>query len=428
MRLIDTIQRAGKSLKQAKARTLLTSLAIGVGAFTIVLSLAMGAGGRDYASDLISANTNEREIYIQAKQETDSDPSAPKEYTDDPTVNYGGGFNMRLLGEKDIDKIASIKGVESVLPYYNVTLKYVTAEDANKYMIGAETYNAMINLEYVAGDGDSLKPGEVIIPDSLREVLGFDTAKDAVGKMVQLAINSTDPALSTTGETLHDFKVAAVNKPSSLAVADGSGSVRLHQDDAKWLYEAINDGLPNQNTYISATAIIDDKAEAGEVKNAINEAGKYDAQTAEDAMSFLFQFINILQWILIGFGALAVLTSVFGIINTQYISVLERTSQIGLMKALGMKRRDVGRLFKLEAAWIGFLGGSLGAILAVIVGTAANPWISQSLNLGENRLIIFEPLSIVVVVIGLMLVSVVAGIFPARKAAKLDPIEALRTE
>src|SRR5690606_22129279 len=155
------------------------------------------AGGRDYASDLISANTNEREIYIQAKQETDSDPSAPKEYTDDPTVNYGGGFNMRLLGEKDIDKIASIKGVESVLQYYNVTLKYVTAEYANKYMIGAETYNAMINLEYVAGDGDSLKPGEVIIPDSLREVLGFDTAKDAVGKMVQLAINSTDPALST---------------------------------------------------------------------------------------------------------------------------------------------------------------------------------------------------------------------------------------
>lgn len=428
MKITDITRRAGRSLKQAKARTLLTSLAIGVGAFTIVLSLAVGAGGRDYASDLISANTNEREIYIQAKQDNDTDPSAPKEYNDDPMVNYGGGFSMRLLGEKDIDKIAKVDGVESVLPYYNVTLKYVTAEGAKKYTVGAETYNAMIKLEFVAGSGDDLKPGRVIIPDSLRKVLGFKSAKQAVGKNVQLVIDTIDLVRGVQEEKVYDFEVAAVNKPSSLAMADGSGSIRLHKDDARILYEAINEGQSSQKIYIAATALVDKDSDPEEVKEAINKAGKYDAQTAEDAMSFLFQFINVLQWILIGFGALAVLTSVFGIINTQYISVLERTSQIGLMKALGMRRRDVGRLFKLEAAWIGFLGGSLGAALAIVLGTAANPWISDSLSLGENRLIIFEPLSVVAVVIGLTFVSVAAGIMPARKAAKLDPIEALRTE
>src|SRR5690606_8264161 len=101
---------------------------------------------------------------------------------------------------------------------------------------------------------------------------------------------------------------------------------------------------------------------------------------------------------------------------------------IGLMKALGMRRRDVGRLFKVEAAWIGFLGGLIGTLLAIGAGVLLNPWISDTLSLGEMHLLIFDPISGAIVVIGLMIVSVVSGILPARKASKLDPIEALRTE
>ncbi len=425
MKVTDTIRRAGRSLRNAKARTLLTSLAIGVGAFTITLSLAAGTGGKQYAEDIVTSNTNVRELYVQPKQENQGDPSQPKEYTDDPTISYGGGFSMKLLQQSDVDKIAAIDGVKDVTPIYNVSAKYVTRDGEKRYQTGVEVFTGTIKQEYVAGNGQDVTGSDVVIPDAYREALGFKSADAAIGQTIDVAIATTIPGVS---DKVFQLKIVGVTKKSALASVGGASGLQATRDVVKDMYKYNQQGTPIENAYMGATVLAETEGDVDNIKSAINSKG-YDAQTAEDLMGFIFQFINVLQGILIGFGALAVLTSVFGIINTQYISVLERTQQIGLMKALGMRRRDVGRLFKFEAAWIGFLGGAIGSGLAYAAGMAANPWIRDVLTLGDKtNLLIFEPWVFAVVIIGLMLVSVGAGILPARKAAKLDPIEALRTE
>lgn len=431
MKLLDTVRRAGRSLRQAKARTLLTSLAIAVGAFTITLSLAAGAGGRQYTEDLVSANTNVRELQIQQKQPVpdglaSSSQSTPQEYREDASFKtFGAGYTYKQLTQADIDKIAAVDGVESVQPAYTLDAKYVTRPGQKKYQAMVNMFNQGIQQEYVAGSADSMPKNGVVITEEYRNVLGFTNDQAAIGQTIDLVASRDTPTGSE--EKTFQLVVVAVYKSSLLSFTNGT-ALQLSPDVAKQLYDFTTEGQPSHGQYFVAGVRTKANVSIDDMKAKLSDMG-YDVRTAKDLMGAMFNFINVLQGILLGFGGLAVLTSIFGIINTQYISVLERTQQIGLMKALGMRRRDVGRLFKLEAAWIGFLGGAIGSVLAIVAGVIANPFITKALTLEEGtRLLIFEPFSVVIVVGGLMLVAITAGILPARKAAKLDPIEALRTE
>lgn len=421
MKMIDIVRRAGRSLRQAKARTLLTSLAIGVGAFTITLSLAGGQGGREYADAIVKSNTDVREITVtQATQDVNS---GIQEYNGGVSGGSPFGSAIDPVTLDDIAKMKTIANVTEVVPNYSPAVNYITTEGQKKYQATVSTHSPSVSLEYAAGavDGE-LAANEIILAEDYATALGFTQPADAIGKVVTIGYKN----VVTQKESTTKYTVRAVSSKSGLAFRS-QGSLLVSTSAAKELYETINKGSPTYGQFFIVAVRADEPENAEAIKQALIDKG-YEAQTAADILGTVNTFINVLLGVLLGFGALAVLTSVFGIINTQYISVLERTQQIGLMKALGMSGRDVGLLFVFEAAWIGFLGGAIGALLAVVAGSVANPVISKTLGLDDIYLLQFVPWQILVMVISLVVISIVAGIFPSRKASRLDPIEALRTE
>ena len=433
MRRIDIIRRAGKNLRLAKKRTILTSLAIAVGATTVAVAIAAAKGGNAYVESLANKIGDQRALVVIRAVKA-RDPYAPNKISttreDFEKTQTEESIKSRIISKEDLSKISKVKGVRKVLPATPVNAETVRIENGEKYDVGVATKNDEQDMELSAGTLDKnnqIDAGKIVAPKAYVEVLGGKKPEDIIGKKVILEFKDSKGQIFEK-----TFEIQAVDAGKTETTFSYRGNFWIENSDGLAIATKQNDRDPQ---FYSLSVTTDGSRTVDEIKKdilALNGGSYYDVSTFADDKAIVQAGINAISAGLAGFGFLTLLAAVFGIINTQYISVLERTSQIGLMKSLGMRKSDVSKLFRYEAALIGLIGGVIGVVVAYGV-TFLNPVIKNALKLQnaagvDTNLLQPHWLAWILLVFVLMIISILSGYLPARKAAKMNPIEALRTE
>ena len=433
MRRVDIIRRAGKSLRLAKKRTILTSLAIAVGATTVAVAIAAAKGGNAYVESLANKIGDQRALTVIRAVKA-RDPYAPNKISttreDFERTQAEESIKSRIISKEDLNKISKVKGVRKASPAIPVSAETVRIENGEKYAVGVATKNDEQEMELSAGKLDKnnrIDAGKIVAPKAYVEVLGGKKPEDIIGKKVILEFKDSKGQIFEK-----TFEIQAVDAGKTETTFNYQGNFWIENSDGLAIATKQNEGDPQ---FYSLSVTTDGSRTVDEIKKdilALNGGSYYDVSTFADEKAIVQAGINAISAGLAGFGFLTLLAAVFGIINTQYISVLERTSQIGLMKSLGMRKSDVSKLFRYEAALIGLIGGIIGIVVAYGI-TFLNPVIKNALKLQNTAGVdtnLLQPnwLAWVLLVIVLMIISILSGYLPARKAAKMNPIEALRTE
>ncbi|MDZ5143120.1 ABC transporter permease [Microbacterium testaceum] len=430
MKTLDLVGTAVANTFRSKTRTILTVLAIFVGAFTLTITNGLGTGINAFIDSTVSAMGASDALTV-TKTSTDATAStAPQKYDPDAISSGrqagppGTTGEVTALTDQDITALAAVPGIAKVAPVKSVTIDYVQAPGGDPYVARAGSLVAGQTPQMGAGvaPDDGSQALQVALPDALVEPMGFADAAAAVGATVTIAV--TDPI-----RTQHTVEATVTGVTEEAFGSTTTLTTNAALENA--LSAAQNTGVPADqlDRYASASATMAAGANVTDVKAALTDAG-YTGTTVADQLGTFEAVINGIVLVLNAFAIIALLAASFGIVNTLLMSVQERTREIGLMKAMGMGSGRVFSLFSLEAIFIGLLGSALGAVVAIGAGTAVSAQLATSLfsDLPGLQLIAFDPVSIVVTTLAVMGIAFLAGTLPAARAARADPVESLRYE
>jgi len=429
MRTKDLVATAISNTFRSKLRTTLTVLAIFVGAFTLTLTNAVGAGVSQYVDAQVgSLGAPDVFIITQANDQTVAGDGPIKYDSSSASVSSQQGppgTTTKALTKADLTTIGDTTGIVSVDPIRAVQTDYIQFKSGTQYEFSINPTSAVTTADLTAGaqlDG-AASDAQVVLPDSFVSPLGFTSAEHAVGSSVSIGITDILGAKHTV-----DATVVGVSLESLLATGAGANDAlisKLADAQAGGIETAVTSygvAVAHFKTTLSADGITALKAHLAK--------GGYTASTIEDQLGAVQTVINGIVGVLNAFAVIALIAAAFGIINTLLMSVQERTREIGLMKAMGMSGGKVYTLFSLEAIFIGFLGSAIGAGVAVGLGSALSAVLSQGFlsGLPGLNILLFEPLSVAFVIGLVMLIAFLSGTLPAQRAARQNPIESLRYE
>ena len=474
MSFLDILHLALRNLRQAKLRATLTTMGVIVGVSVIVTMVSFGLGlqgnmlERFKALDLF----NEVQVFGQGLSSlVGANRQGPRDEGDRSTRRERTA--TRILDDAGVKEIAAIPGVMYVEPSVAFGA-YVRTNDKvlTQTVGGTNVPNVSTRFQHFAAGGmiSSATADEAVVTERFIRDFGFAQPADAIGKTLELlappsnkeeeeetpnffGIPLDDPGLDeSTAVEVRRFKIAGVL--GELKEGAGQGGLRGMMPGARvyiplevahrWTLthrgpmsqvalalarEQGNLGEGQTEGYDAAVVRVTDPKYLTEVRSKITALGfgSFSIVDELDQIRLVFLIIDSVLGLL---GGISLLVASFGIANTMIMSILERTREIGIMKAIGAEDREIRLIFFVEAAVIGLTGGVMGVLLAWGIDGLANRLAYRFILKPQGASFVdffsIPPYLWIGAILFALLVSVAAALYPASRAARIDPVRALR--
>lgn len=433
MRISDLLSMALKNLWRRKSRTFLTVLGVLVGSVSVVLMVSIALGTERASMQMIQSFGNIRVISVSAEGGDYMGGQSSAESTSSSSSKKNG------LNDETIKQLAQLKNVEAVVPVYQDMFTFTSGRKlTNQYVVGADLEKLQLlglklqagrlpekgSREFLFGEpmttsfydpSDKVyRPEKIeILNQSFRTYYNNTTDKNGNKKRAQ----NFDAVGQTKNQTEYSYSVLMdIETFKAMKIND----IKRYGD-----YKAYRK-KKNKDDYNSIKVLVKDMDHVITVSKEIKEMG-FQAQNQMEFVNQMKQQSNMLKLVLGGIGFVSLFVAAIGITNTMVMAIYERTREIGVMKVLGAEVYDILKMFLLEAATIGFIGGIFGLGLAQIGSNMINGIKIGGGMEGPMTGISYIPVWLMIAsILFSTLIGVVAGILPAFRATRLSALEALK--
>jgi putative ABC transport system permease protein len=401
----DHVKIAIKNLRHRLSRSILTLLGIAIGIMAIISLMALGEGMQEAITGQLSSLSD---VVIVS--------------TGGGFMSFGGGgggSTGEYFTQRDIAYVERLQGVREVSTQLSGT---AIAEYNGKTSIVSLTGMdvGVIRLQYA---DQNLQAGELLNEGDQNQIMiGYG-----------IAHNTFDADVTVGGRIKlngQKFFISGIFAKQGMGGVSSDNIVLMSSRDFQKLTGQNNVSI----IYLRVYNVNDAESIASSIQTAINgNHGRKDFATATTMTSILETVqtvLGILQLVLVAIASIALVVASIGIMNTMLTSVMERTREIGIMKAIGATNIDIMSIFIMEGMLVSSIGGIFGIILGVFGSQALTAILNNFMMIGgsSNLTPVITISSVVMAVTVSLIVGVFSSLYPAWKAARMSPIEAVRYE
>ncbi len=438
----DLLRLVLSNLRRMKTRVVMTAIGVIIGTAAVVVLVSLGAGLQQRATESLYSFGSLTELQVFSSGYFEPAMS-------ESSSSVGGAQEKPpVLNDKALEQIRQLPNVVAVTPMESVYAGELRWGRQSGYaqVLGVDPVAFQALNPTILSGTLELKRGQAVIGANVpQNFLDYeaqqrgDPPPDLMDQTLKLVAYSFTPDNPNPTEISSRLQVVGALKSQGYQY-DYSIFVTLRE--ALELNTRISGQRPNKERdgYNQVIVKVAEPNQVPAVEQAIKEM-QFSVQSAQSMLDQINSFFLVIQAILGGIGAIALLVAAFGIANTMMMAIYERTREIGLMKALGASNQDVMSVFLAEAGGIGLLGGIGGVLLGIGLGALANVFGGQYLasqgggvfgggaGSATNTAIAVTPLWLPpFAILFAMLIGVASGVYPALRAAALSPILALKYE